>query len=83
MVDRNEDLLKMLNKAVLFEESAIVVLGSTYRIFVEEDKVSGLKAAQKKRVIEILNYLVKDSEKHGRLLRSLIGRVSQEGRNAS
>ncbi|MCD5401577.1 hypothetical protein LR013_03175 [candidate division NPL-UPA2 bacterium] len=83
MVDRNEALLKMLNKAMLFEESAIVILGSTYCTFVEEDKVAGLKAAQKKRVIGILDYLIKDSEKHGNLLRGLIGRISQKERDAS
>ncbi|NOX96562.1 MAG: hypothetical protein GXO98_00560 [Nitrospirae bacterium] len=77
----NEDILKMLTKAALFEESAIVILGNTYRTFVEEDKVSGLKPSQKERVIKILDYLIKDSEKHGRLLRNLADQV--EGRNAT
>ncbi len=83
MAGKSEELLKMLNKAMLFEESAIVILGSTYRTFVEQDKVSGLKNARKERVIKILNYLVKDSEKHGKLLRGLIDRISQERQNAS
>lgn len=83
MVDRNENLLKMLNRAALFEESGIVILGSTYRAFAQEGKISGLTAFQKERVIKILNHLIEGSEKHGKLLRGLIRRISQEGRDAS
>ena len=79
MVDRNEDLLKMLNKAALFEESGVVILGNIYRTFVEEDKVSGLKVAEKERVIKILNELVEGAGKHGNLLRGLIDQISREG----
>lgn len=83
MTGKSDDLAKMLNKALLFEESAIVVLGNTYRTFVEENKVSGLKAAQKEQIVKILNYLVEDSEKHGRILRGLIARISGEEQDAS
>ena len=83
MTGKSDDLAKMLNKALLFEKSAIVVLGNTYRTFVEENKVSGLKAAQKEQIVKILNYLVEDSEKHGRILRGLIARISGEEQDAS
>ena len=83
MADKKEELLKMLNKALLFEESGIVILGSSYRTFVETDQTSHLKGSQKEKLIRILNHLIKDSEKHGKLLQDLIRRISREKRNAS
>ena len=83
MADKKEELLKMLNKALLFEEAGMVILGGSYRTFVEKDRVSNLKASQKEKLIRILNYLIKDSEKHGKLLRGLIDRISRERENAS
>jgi len=83
MADKKEELFKMLNKALFLEEAGMVILGSTYRSFVEKGQVANLKASQKERLIGILNQLIKDSEKHGKLLRGLIGRISREKRNAS
>ena len=82
-MDRKEDLLKMLNKAVLFEESFTVIFGTTYCTFIEGNKVAGLTAAQKQKAIKILNRLIEDSKRHGKLLRDLIKRISPEGQNAS
>lgn len=76
MADNKQELLKKLKKAALFEETGIIILASTYHTFLEKKKVPHLKNVRKKKISEMLDRLIKDSKRHGKMFRDLIAHLS-------
>lgn len=76
MADNKQELLKKLKKAALFEEAGIIILASTYHTFLEKEKVPHLKNVRKKKISEMLDRLIKDSKRHGKMFRDLIAHLS-------